>query len=84
MQGLIAYDKIMQRLSDHKLTEELQIIDNEASTEYKRAIKKKWNTNYRLVPPNTHQSNAAERAIHTFKAHFIAILAGVAHDLPRN
>ena len=84
MQRLIAYDKIMQRLSDHKLTEELQIIDNEASTEYKRVIKKKWNTNYQLVPPNTHQSNTAERAIHMFKAHFIAILAGVAHDFPRN
>ena len=43
---LLAYDKIMQRLSDHKLTVELQILDNEASTEYNRVIKKKWNTNY--------------------------------------
>ena len=30
---LIANDKIMQRLSDHKLTVDLQILDNEAITE---------------------------------------------------
>ena len=31
-----------------------------------------------------HRLNAAERAIRTFKAHFIAILAGVAPDFPRH
>ena len=31
-----------------------------------------------------HRRNAAERAIRTFKAHFIAILAGVAPDFPRH
>ena len=43
---LKAYNKIMQRLSDHKLTVNLQIIDNEASAEKKRVIKKKWNMLY--------------------------------------
>ena len=81
---LLAYDKIMRRLTNNKLTVDLQILDNEASAEYKRAITEKWNTNYQLVPPNMHQSNAAERAIRTFKAHFISILAGVAPDSPRN
>ena len=38
---LIAYNKILQRLRDHTLTVDLQILDNEASTEYKRVIKKK-------------------------------------------
>ena len=74
----------MQRLSEHNLTVDLQILDNEVGTEYKRVIEKKWNANYQLVPPNTHQRNAAERAIFTFKAHFIAIITGVAHDLQRN
>ena len=32
---LLAYNKIMQRLTDNKLSVDLQIIDNEASTEYK-------------------------------------------------
>ena len=77
-----SYDKIMQCLSDHKLTVDLKILDNEASAEYKRVIKKKWNINYQLVPPNTHQRNTAERAIRTFKAHFISIIAGVAPYSP--
>ena len=75
---LLAYDKIMQRLTDNKLLVDLQILDNEASVEYKRVVKKKWNANYQLVPPNTHWSNAAERAIRKFKAHFLSILAVVA------
>ena len=74
----------MQILSYHKLTVDLKILDNEASTEYKRFVKKKWNTTYQLVSPNTHLSNTAEQAIHTFKAHFIAILAGAAPGFPRN
>ena len=74
----------MQRLTDNKLSVDIQILDNEASTEYKRSIKTKWNAKYQLLPPHTHRSNAAERAIRTFKAHFLSILAGVAPDFPRN
>ena len=70
----------MQRLTNNRLLVDLQILDNESSAEYKRAINTKWNANYQLVPRNTHQSNAAERAIRTFKAHFLSILAGVAPD----
>ena len=81
---LLTYNNSIQRISDNKLIVDLQILDNEASAEYKRAIKKKWNANYKLVLPNTHRSNAAERAIRTFKAHFLSILAGVAPYSPRN
>ena len=35
---LLAYEKIMRRLSNNKLTVDLQILDNEASVEYKWAI----------------------------------------------
>ena len=80
---LLAYDKIMQRLTSNKLSVDIQILDKEASADYKRTIKTKWNDNYQLVPPNTHRRNAAERAIRTFKAHFLSILAGVAPDFPR-
>ena len=82
--SLLAYDKIMRRLINNQLTVDLQILDNEASADYKRAITEKWNANYQLVPPNTHRSNAAERAIHTFKSYFLSILAGVAPDFPRH
>ena len=44
----------------------------------------KWEVAFQLVPPNIHRRNAAERAIWTFKAHFLAILAGVANDYPQN
>ena len=81
---LYSYNRIMQRLTDNKLLVDIQILDKEASAEYKRSIKTKWNANYQLVPPNTHRSNAAEHAIPTFKAHFLSILAGVAPDFPRN
>ena len=36
------------------------------------------------MPPHTHRSNAAVRAIQAFKAHSLSILAGVAPDFPRN
>ena len=77
---LLAYDRIMQRLTGNKLIVDIHILDNEVSAEYKRAIKTKWNANYPLLPPNTHRSNSAKRAIHTFKAHFLSILAGVTLD----
>ncbi len=35
-----------------------------------------------LVPPDTHRSNLAERAIQTFKNHFISILSGVDKNFP--
>jgi hypothetical protein len=51
------------------------IMDNEASAEYKKVICK--NCTIQLVPPNNHRRNLAERAIQTFKIHFLAIFAGV-------
>ena len=81
---LLAFDKIIQRLINNKLIVDLQILDNEASVEYKRAITEKWKANYQLVPPNTHRSNASERVIRTFKAHFLSVIAGVASCFPRN
>jgi hypothetical protein len=38
--------------------------------------------NYQLVPPHCHITNAAERAIRTFKEHFKAGLATVDPDFP--
>jgi len=52
-----------------------------ASAAYKNAI----TTNgcaFQLVPPNVHCHNAAERAIRTFKDHFLAVLAGAAPSFP--
>ena len=71
-----AYTALWKRLTDNKtVAPTLHMLDNEASAAFKAAIKA--NCDLQLVPPDTHRRNLAERAIQTFKSHFIAILAGV-------
>ena len=62
------------------LTEDLKIrgihsgfhfIDNEASTDLNITMTT-MNIKYQLVPTSNHRANNAERAIQTFKNHFIA------------
>jgi hypothetical protein len=47
-----------------------------------KACIKENSMDYELVPPGQHRHNQAERAIQTFKAHFISILAGVDNKFP--
>ncbi len=61
---------------------DLQILDSNASAEYKEAIIFKWNAKLQLVPPDIHCQNWAERAIRTFKDHFLVILAGINSAFP--
>lgn len=75
------YQKLMDRLKACGIHPKHQILDNEASAEYKAAIKSNGLT-YELVPPHDHRRNLAEKAIQTFKAHFIAILCGVSPSFP--
>jgi hypothetical protein len=69
-------------LAARRLSVDLQILDNETSSAYKEAITFKWNATFQLVPPDMHCHNQAECAIHTFKDHFLAILAGVILAFP--
>ena len=78
------YDTIMPRLQAHGLDVDLQILDNEVSAAYKQKITTEWDVKLQLVPPDMHRRNAVERAIRTWKAHFLPILAGVAPDFPRH
>jgi hypothetical protein len=57
-------------------------MDNEASIAVKRLLTEQFQLEYQLVPPHTHRHNAAERAIHTFKNHFIAGLCSANTDFP--
>jgi hypothetical protein len=79
---IVAYNAIMTRLVARGLLVDLQILDNEASTACKEAITFKWNAEFQLVSPDMHCQNRAERAICTFKDHFLAILAGIDSALP--
>ena len=49
----------------------LNIMDNEASTECKLLLQKII-TVLKLAPPHSHIINSVERAIRTFKNHFVA------------
>ncbi len=70
------YTVLWNRLTARKtVAPTLHMLDNEASAAFKAAIKA--NCDLQLVLPDTHRRNLAERAIQTFKNHFISILAGV-------
>jgi hypothetical protein len=76
-----AYKTLWARITQKgTIKPNVHILDNEASDLFKTEIRK--NCNLQLVPPDTHRRNQAERAIQTFKAHFIAILAGVDPSFP--
>jgi hypothetical protein len=78
-----SYDLIHQELTSKGFKPKLQTLDNEASS----ALKHFFTTHdveYQLVPPHFYQRNAAERAIHTFKEHFVTGLASVDPDFPLN
>ena len=76
-----AYQALWDRVTRNREDKPtMHILDNEALVEFKKEIKK--NCNLQLVPPDTHRRNLAERAIQTFKSHFISILAGVDPAFP--
>jgi hypothetical protein len=76
-----AYDSVHQELTVKGFKPKLQTLDNEAST----ALKNLFTVNdfaYQLVPPHCHRRNAAERAVRTFKEHFVAGLSSVDPSFP--
>ena len=79
---LAAADRIMTRLTKRGHGVDLQILDNKFSAAYKLHIEEKWGTKLQLVPPDVHRRNIAKRSICTFKAHFLAILAGISARFP--
>ena len=80
---IAAYDTIYQRLRARNAAPAVHILDNEISAAFKARITANQCT-IQLVPPHVHRRNAAERAIRTFKDHFLTILAGVAPTFPKD
>jgi hypothetical protein len=71
-----AYTIVLNRLKKAGLAPKLQRLDNEAS----RALKDffdEQDIDWQLVPQYCHRRNAAERAIRTYKNHFIAGLCSM-------
>ena len=77
------YEEALRFFQTKGLTPTFQRVDNEISAPYK-ALLDKNNITLDLVPPGQHRRNKAERAIRTFKNHFISILAGVDPAFPAN
>ena len=76
-----AYEKAHGRLKQAGYKPKLHWLDNEAPKGLKQFdINNK--VTYQLVPPNVHRQNAMERAIHTFKIFFKAILGAVNPQCP--
>jgi hypothetical protein len=76
-----AISKLHQRLRRAGVIPKTHILDNEASNllkSYFTTEEMEW----QLVPPHTHRANAAERAIRTFKNHFIAGLCSTDPNFP--
>ena len=73
--------KIHDKLIKRGLTPKLHIMDNEVSEKFKEYFKDS-NIKFRLVPPHMHRGNTTERAVITFKDHFISSLCNLYPILP--
>ena len=71
-----AYMKMYNKLKKQGHSPKTFILDNEVSGYLINAFELE-NIQYQKVPPHVHRRNAAERAIQTWKAHFISGLASV-------
>lgn len=78
---LAAFKTLHARLVAAGLRPQLHRLDNECSTALKTFLRAA-DIDYQLVPPRLHRRNAAERAIRTFKNHFIAGLCSVDKNFP--
>jgi hypothetical protein len=78
---IAAFSNIFSTLAAHGYGPTLNIMDNECSKVVKAHIKAN-KMNVHLVSPHNHRVNASERAIATFKEHFIAGLATVDKNCP--
>ena len=78
---LRAYNNVYKYLTERGFTPEHQRLDNEASAAYKSNMRQKG-VDFQLVPPDDHRRNPAERAIQTFKNHFIAMLCSTDKNFP--
>ena len=75
------YSELYEDLHKAEINPVLHRLDNETSEELIKEIEKKG-LDYQIASPGDHRLNHAERAIQTFKNHFIAILYGTDSSFP--
>ena len=69
-----AYSALHTHLSNRGLTPRFQMLDNESPVDLQKVMQNAVVT-FQLVQPHLHRTNAAERAIATYKDHLIAGLS---------
>ncbi len=69
---ICAYNALLLRLKRAGIVPKKHVLDNKVSENMKNHIHDTCKFNMELVPPGCHQRNAAEVAIHNFKAHFLS------------
>ena len=78
---LDAFKQVHQMLTDKGYKPVFNVTDNQAAAPIK-AFMQQQNGTAQFVEPNNHRINAAERAIQTFKNHFISGLCTTDPDFP--
>jgi hypothetical protein len=76
-----AYQALIDRLNASGLFPTEHILNNECSDQFKKQIKLN-NMTYQLIPPHDHRRHRVDKAIQTFKDHFISILCGLDASFP--
>jgi hypothetical protein len=77
------YNEMTEELRKAGIQPIVHRLDNETSTELIEAIESKG-IDYQIASPGDHRLNHAERAIQTFKNHFISTLYGTDSTFPAN
>ena len=77
------YNRLYEDLTNAGIQPLLHKLDNEVSKTMIQSIKDK-KLDYQLAPAADHRTNPAERAIQTFKNHFISTLYGADNEFPAN
>jgi hypothetical protein len=78
---ILGHAQALEQMQKVGIIPNYQVLDNHASAAYKKAISNSDMT-YELVPPDNHGHNMAEKAIWTFKDHFVGVLSGCAPTFP--
>ena len=78
---LRAYNEVYEWLTVRGFKPLLHKMDNETSHEVEKFIQGQ-NTRLQYTPPDMHRTNPAERAIRTWKNHFLAGIAGLPKSFP--
>ena len=78
---ILTRQRALARMKLQGIIPKHEVLDNEISDAYRTEICD-TNMTFQLVSPDNHRRNLAERAIQTWKDHFVGVLSGTASTFP--